>query len=193
LLGSVSEPNTANLYLLPQTISELGVVPGTYTWQVRLENQATGEVLAESDPRRLTILADTPTPTLTPTPEVSSTPTVTFTPTAEACVPERPPGWLVHTVRPGDTISTFAQRANVTVNTILQANCLPPGTVLSVGQTLFIPPPLATRTPTPGAIIPSPAPPGPGPITPPTAVPTVVVPTADPTAPPIPTVPGGGG
>jgi serine/threonine protein kinase len=193
LLGSVSEPNTANLYLLPQTISELGVVPGTYTWQVRLEDQATGEVLAESDPRRLTILADTPTPTLTPTPEVSSTPTVTFTPTAEACVPERPPGWLVHTVRPGDTISTFAQRANVTVNTILQANCLPPGTVLSVGQTLFIPPPLATRTPTPGAIIPSPAPPGPGPITPPTAVPTVVVPTADPTAPPIPTVPGGGG
>lgn len=194
LLGTVREPNTANLYLLPQAVNELEVEPGAYTWQVRLEDRVSGEVLAESDPRRLTILADTPTPTLTPTTMPSPTPTVTFTPTAEACVPERPPGWLVHTVRPGDAISTFAQRANVPVATILQVNCLPPGAVLSVGQTLFIPPPLATRTPTPGPIpptAPSGGQPGPGPQ--PTAVPTVVVPTQEPTAPPIPTVPGGGG
>ena len=87
--------------------------------------------------------AATPEAAATPTatPEPGATPTPTATPESEACIPTRPAGWLTHQVVAGDTLSAFAQAANVPVARILEANCLPPNAILSIGQVIFIPPP----------------------------------------------------
>ena len=197
LVGTVTEPDDASLYLLQKNVSELGLAAGTYFWQVQLENEKTGDILAKSSPRLLIILPDTPTPTLTPTltPTPTGTTAVSPTPTAsEECVPRRPPGWLEHRVQAGETPSTFAERANVPVQLVLDANCLEATDVLSIGQRIFIPPPLATDTPTPSPLIPTSTPGGggggnggDGGGSSPTATP--VPPTPEPTQPPVPTIP----
>jgi serine/threonine protein kinase/LysM repeat protein len=154
LVGTVEEPDNASLYLLEKSPAEIGIGPGSYLWQVRLEEVSSGNMVVESNPRRLTILEEstatpTQTPTSTPSPTATELPP-TATPTEVACEPSAPPGWFLHSVQAGETPSFFAQRANVPVEQIFDANCLFRGAVLSVGQQLFIPPPLVTNTPTPG-------------------------------------------
>ncbi len=173
-IGSVSEPDNATLYRLDTNAADLDLSAGPYLWQVRLENQDSGELIGESDLRRFFVAeVPTPTPTVTATEApptatesaASETP-VPLTPTEETavCVTERPPGWLDHRIQLGESLSQFAQSANVDVQKIFDANCLPSGTVLSVGQLVFIPPPLATATFTPAPATPTwtPAPSGSG-------------------------------
>ncbi len=157
LAGTVTEPDNASLFLLEKSSKDIGIGPGSYLWQVRLEDKVSGELVVESDPRRFIIIEElTPTPTqipATPTPSATATESLpTATPTEEFCVPTAPPGWISHQVQLGESPSIFGQRANVRVQDILDVNCLSPGAVLSVGQLLYIPPPLATNTPTPGPI-----------------------------------------
>ncbi len=159
LVDVTAEPDNASLYLVESSARELDLSDGSYLWQVRLENNQSGEMIVESDPRRFLILPEptptatsvppTATPTSSPTATDTPSPTATATATEVACVPEAPFGWITHIVERGETPSFFAARANVPVQRIFQANCLPVGAVLSVGQRLFIPPPLATDTPTP--------------------------------------------
>ena len=144
LVGIVTEPDDAGVFDLREQVANLPVVGGSYLWQVKLEIVDNDTPISVSDPRRLFIIENTPTPTPTATDEPSSTPTEV------ACTPTRPLGWIDHTVEANETISTFAQRANVLAADILEANCLEQGTILSIGQLLIIPPPLATNTPTPG-------------------------------------------
>lgn len=150
LVGIVTEPDDAGVFDLREKVTNLPFAGGAYLWQVKLEIIDDDTPISVSDPRRIFIIENTPTPTATDTEEP------TPTPTESACTPERPFSWIDHTVQAGETISTFAQRANVLAADILAANCLEQGTVLSIGQHLIIPPPLATNTPTPGAATPTP-------------------------------------
>jgi serine/threonine protein kinase len=156
LVGITAEPDDASLYVVESSARELDLTAGSYLWQVHLVNRQTGEMILESDPRRILIAADpTPTPTeIPPTNTPTASPTATEippTPTATevACVPSAPFGWLTHQVERGETPSFYAERANVRVQDIFAANCLRQGAILSIGQQLFIPPPLATNTPIP--------------------------------------------
>ncbi|MDX1413549.1 MAG: protein kinase [Candidatus Promineifilaceae bacterium] len=157
LVGTVEEPDNASLYRIKASADDLGLGGGFYLWQVRLEDRNSGKMIVESDPQRLLIIeeptatptsiAPTATPTQTPT-EIPSSPS----PTVTVCVPAAPFGWITHRVQAGENIFFYAQRANVRVEDILEANCLARSTVLSVGQQLFIPAPLVTNTPTPNPI-----------------------------------------
>jgi LysM repeat protein len=85
----------------------------------------------------------TPTPTLTSTP--SATPTVAPSPTAMAtltaavCVPAVPPGWVIYSVQPGDTLSSLAASAGVALSEVLLANCIVDAGAIIVGQRIALP------------------------------------------------------
>ena len=155
LVGVATEPDNASLYLLESNAGDLDVPAGSYLWQVRLEDSRSGKMIVESDPRRLTIIQAS-TPTKIPSTKISTataTPnavTATVTPTEVVCVPAAPFRWLTHRVLPGENPSYYSEQANVPVQEIFTANCLPNDAILSVGQLLYIPPPLPTATPTPG-------------------------------------------
>ncbi len=101
-------------------------------------------------PTNTLLPTNTPLPTPLPTDETpppSETPLPTAT--ADKCSP--PDGWQTHSVRDGETLFAFqlgAQRADnpATVDEIMQANCLGT-TLLSVGQTLWLPPGAADNAP----------------------------------------------
>jgi LysM repeat protein len=162
-IGSTNEPDNASLYRIDTNAIDLDLPPGSYLWQVRLENTDTELMLVESDARRF-IIAEEPTATPTstntpapPTPTITETavpPSPTSAPaqpsaTAVVCVPQRPFGWVEYRVQLGDSISQFAVAANITVERILAANCLTRNSVLSIGQLLYIPVPPVTPTFTP--------------------------------------------
>lgn len=99
-----------------------------------------------------TLPPETPSATLPPvqTTQVSTIPSPTTT--LRPCGP--PGGWVVYTVRAGDTLFSLSQAYGVTVAQLQGANCMPAGTTsLSTGQKLWVPnvvtrTPLASRTPT---------------------------------------------
>jgi membrane protease YdiL (CAAX protease family)/LysM repeat protein len=92
-----------------------------------------------------------PESTPTPTPTPSLIPLVTAIPAATCVVPS---GWVVYTVRSGDTLFAISQMFRVTVSELKNANCLTT-TVIHVGQRLYVPyvptstPFFATETATP--------------------------------------------
>ncbi|MEZ4593162.1 MAG: LysM peptidoglycan-binding domain-containing protein [Chloroflexota bacterium] len=73
--------------------------------------------------------------TAVPTPESTPEPTVT----EEACVITPPSGWVQYTIQAGDSLSNLAVDRGESVEFVLQVNCLGPGTVLSIGQTIWLP------------------------------------------------------
>ncbi len=106
---------------------------------------------------------DTPTATATATPtpratfEVAPTATPLYSPTPPPTA-TLPPNQTRHTVASGETVSTIAKLYGTTIKAILEANGLKSNTILSVGQELIIPLPIAnTSTPTP-TLTPSPTP-----------------------------------
>jgi LysM repeat protein len=95
----------------------------------------------------------TPTHTLTPTRPPTETPTPrppTFTPTATSTSrpTETPIPPTKYTVRPGDTLSTIAERFNTTLEALQAFNGLGESDVIQVGQVLQIAAPGATPAPT---------------------------------------------
>jgi hypothetical protein len=90
------------------------------------------------EPEEVAIGAPTaPPPVVTPTP---------FVPLAPPCTPFQPPGWEPYTVAAGDTLSALSVERSVSVQQLITVNCLA-GTIIRVGETLFVPP--APPTPTP--------------------------------------------
>lgn len=97
-----------------------------------------------------------PTASLTPTPLSSPSPTATLqTPetspmaTPTSCGP--PSGWSAsYVVQPGENLYRISLRYNVSVATMMQANCLSSASVYA-GQSLIVPfqAPVATATPVP--------------------------------------------
>jgi LysM repeat protein len=102
---------------------------------------AVATATATARPTAAYVSAPTATPLVSPTP----TPTATL-----------PPNQTRHTVEANETVSTIAKKYGATTDTILQANGLKANSILSVGQELIIPLPLAnTSTPT---VSPTPSP-----------------------------------
>ena len=123
-------------------------------WQAR-EPQA----LEPGSPTAAATATPTGTPTAPPsvTYQVAPTATPLQSPTAPP-TPTVPPNQTVHKVESGETVSTIAKLYGTTTTAILQANGLKSNTIISVGQELVIPLPIAnTSTPTPTST-PSPTP-----------------------------------
>jgi len=186
-LGTLTEPNNGISYRLTVDGADIPVTGEDLGWQVRLENVNGGGVEVASDviPIIIRELTPTPSPTGTPAPQ-----TPTATPTlAEACVVSPPPGWVLYTVRQGDSLSNLAERANIPVESLLQVNCLP-NDLLSVGQQVWVPLAAVPRTPTPTSPTATSAPPPQQPTnTPPPEQPTDTPPPEQPTDTPPPELP----
>ncbi len=97
----------------------------------------------------------TPTPTSSPTEAPSATPTVDQSPATATvvCGEGGPPGWVEYRVQPGDTLFSLARRAGITLDVLMEANCLTNPNLIVVGQTLYLPgeeaaPPGPSLTPT---------------------------------------------
>ena len=82
----------------------------------------------------------TPSETASATPTSSAIWTPTPTETAAGCVVSAPEGWSSYRIQAGDTLSALAARAGVTVDRIMQVNCLTDIRLIVVGQQLFLPP-----------------------------------------------------
>ena len=78
----------------------------------------------------------------------------------------------------GDSLFNLALAGGVSIDFVLEVNCLPEDAVLSVGQQVFIPVPPATETPTPSPVQPT-SPPSNNP-----DPPRATSPPPEPTAPP---------
>ncbi len=97
------------------------------------------ELPAETQP----VLESSPTPTIPASPTATATETEMPTPT---CV--YPADWVMVTIQAETSLSSLAAQYGISVEAILQANCLSPSTeVLGANTTLYIPP----ATPTPSA------------------------------------------
>ena len=117
------------------------------------------------DPLALVPVATTPVATESATPETTSTPAATYVvaPTATPLhsptpppTPTLPPNQTHHTIESGETVSTIAKQYGTTSKKILDANGLKSNTIISVGDVLIIPLPVAnTSTPT---VTPTPSP-----------------------------------
>lgn len=90
---------------------------------------------------------NTPTPTNTvgPSPTASMTPTPTHTLIAANCGP--PLGWVLHTVRVGETLESLSALYRVDEADIRRANCRGEMTFIVPGEKLYVPN-VATSTPT---------------------------------------------
>ena len=84
-------------------------------------------------------LSPTWTPTLFPIPSITQSPEAT------SCI--SPPGWLLYTVKSGDTLDNLAVRYKIASAQISQANCLVKIDLVP-GMVIYLPP-LPTRTPAP--------------------------------------------
>jgi PKD repeat protein len=99
-VGSIQNPVLGTRYVLPLKALDIPDLLGTFQWQIKLENNR-GLVLAESEPREITINPDpalpTPTPqptiepTIEPTPIPTATPTSTAVPSSPTPRPTNPP------------------------------------------------------------------------------------------------------
>ncbi len=89
-----------------------------------------------------------PTITNTPTPTVQVTPSPTSSPTPSSTEICRPPeDWQVYVVKKDDTIDALASQHGVSVQALMEANCLTEKTIRPE-QRLYVPPPEATPTST---------------------------------------------
>ena len=96
----------------------------------------------------VTLQFDAPSPTSLPTltlaateavlASVTASPTPTSTPTRTPTVCPIPPDWQRYIVGPFDTLSSIAQRFNLTPDQLAQTNCLE-NPVVTVGQTIYVP------------------------------------------------------
>lgn len=86
-LGSTNQPNEGIRYAIQKAAIEAIQLPGTYQWQVQLQDG--DKLITASEPRTLLVVDDpnlivpTATPTATPTPLPTAVPTDTPTPTPE--------------------------------------------------------------------------------------------------------------
>lgn len=105
---------------------------------------------AQSLPTLTATIVQTPTPAQSPTgiPATAQAGPSTAPPTALGCTPTT--DWVDYTVQVDDTLSLLASKTNISVDLLMQANCLSSDLIFA-GQTLHLPfippaPPAATMT-----------------------------------------------
>lgn len=136
---AVTQPATA------ENEAEVIVIPPTATGTASATTTATQTQTA------------TPSRTASPSPSATKTPTITTTasttssstPTIFDC--PQPPGWVAYRVQQGDSFSALSTATRTTVERLLEANCTD-GSVLSIGQRLWLPFLPATAVPTAGPV-----------------------------------------
>lgn len=136
VVGPPSEPepiNMAGLQNLPLTLLERPIT---------LPQSIVAPVIATAPPVGATLAtAILPPVTLPPGP------------TATPCLPRQ--DWTnTYTIQRGDTLFNIAIQFGVTMPVLQQANCITNPDIISVGETLRVPFPPATNTPSPTATLP---------------------------------------
>lgn len=92
--------------------------------------------IAQAEPTRTSL----PTVENTEVPPTQTTTNIEFTsPATETIICTEQTSWQTYTVADGDTLFGIAQRGNTTVDTLVSANCLVDASLISVGQTLYVP------------------------------------------------------
>ncbi|MCB9076345.1 MAG: LysM peptidoglycan-binding domain-containing protein [Anaerolineaceae bacterium] len=144
----VQLPPSATVTLTPPTLIDTATPSATSEQPVTPAAEQTDTPTAIPPTSTDTPAPPSPTPAVnTPTRSiivVTATPVpATFTP--DPCAP--PQGWVEYVVRPGDTLSSLAQKVNIGPTDLQQINCLA-SSVLKQGQTINLPfiPPEATVT-----------------------------------------------
>ncbi len=126
----------ALLLLCPATVA--GAAALQQVISIALAPTATATFTPE--PTALPTLTPTALPSETPTPEPTATPTLTPFPTATSCFNQCAAlGWPSYLVREGDTLSSLAAAANVSVARAAQVNCLVDPSRIQVGQRICLP------------------------------------------------------
>ncbi len=88
-----------------------------------------------------------PTPTAT---SIPPSPTITEIPLSQGQICTPPEGWLLYSVKPGDTLESLSAAANTSQQEITEGNCLSTDS-LPAGSLIFLPPITASPTPTPSS------------------------------------------
>lgn len=113
--------------------------------------QLTSNPIVTDEAGSIITLTSTPslTPSSTATPTISATMTATLTLAATELSCVAPYGWVLYTVRFGESLVYFANYFNVTIDYLMEANCTQ-SSILVAGQQLYLPwtPYPATKTPT---------------------------------------------
>lgn len=124
-----------------------------------------------------TILYLPPAPTNTRAPAPAQSATDTAAPTARPCGP--PPGWVLYTVKPGDTLYRLSVVLGVSVGQLQMANCLSSPNLIQAGSVIYVPflpkassTPTATQRPKQPTATKTAVPPSPTTAVPPSATPT---------------------
>jgi len=124
-------------------------------WEIRPAGEMDTQLLpmptATMSPTRVPSVVPTATPgntpTITPPPTVMPShtlppmPSNTPAPTAteEVCVPDQPEGWIVYTVKPGDSLSGLAAASGIGLDELMRVNCLTDPNLIISGQRLYLP------------------------------------------------------
>jgi LysM repeat protein len=124
-----STPNGNSIYLPQQFTQEPS--PKPFQQSLPLVMSIASELKA-TDQNSTSVNGQTPSPSDTP----ANIPTTT-SPTQEECVP--PPGWVIYTVRTGDTLYGLSLALGISVNELETANCLTNPSLIYVGQQLYVP------------------------------------------------------
>ncbi len=114
--------------------------------------QLTTNPIVTDDAGLIITLTNTPTNTPSPTtsPTYTATPTTTVAlETTSSFICTTPNGWVVYSVRIGESFAYYANYFNTTIEYLLEANCMQ-SNILVAGQQIYLPwtPYAATNTPT---------------------------------------------
>ena len=135
-------------------IAQLASVTHGLTQSATLDTETPGTTTSPLTPSET---GGTPPGGATPATNIPGGPTSTGTP----CSP--PPGWVVHEIRPGDTLFSLANATNTTVEAIMQANCMEDDQIVAY-ERIYLPerPPAPPPPPPQPAVQPTRAPSTPG-------------------------------
>jgi uncharacterized protein len=142
-------PQAAPVGFLAPVASAPQTVPKaiTYTVRVPLAMQQFEVERVETVVFTSTPFVDTPSTVPTEMLAVTATGQPAIEPSPQACGP--PAGWVVYTVRPGDTLGRLSRAFGINVEQLRQANCLAGSNLIVAGQRLYVPFALVEPTPLP--------------------------------------------
>jgi membrane protease YdiL (CAAX protease family)/LysM repeat protein len=124
-----STPNGNSIYIPHPFTQE----PTTKPFQLSLPLvMSIASTLEVTDQSSTSVNGQTPSPSDIPT----NIPTTT-SPTQEECV--APPGWVIYTVRTGDTLYGLSLALGISVHELQTSNCLTNPSLIFVGQQLYVP------------------------------------------------------
>lgn len=109
--------------------------PVPSTSPIELVSSVSSTTLPTSTPTPTDKPTQTPSSTSTVAPSNTSTVTQTSTPTA--CL--YPQNWQPYTVKAKDTLSSLAKKRKISVEELLQGNCMKESTNLTAGTVIYLP------------------------------------------------------